>query len=36
MTKDLAMLCNDSDIKTVNTEEFLKEINSRLKGMISL
>ena len=31
MTKDLAMLCNDSDIKSVNTEEFLKEINYRLK-----
>ncbi len=34
MTKDLAMLCEDKDIKTVNTEDFLKEINVRLKTMM--
>ena len=31
MTKDLTMLCSDSDIKSVSTEEFLKEINYRLQ-----
>jgi len=34
MTKDLAMLCNDSDLRAVNTEEFLHEINKRLEKMI--
>ncbi len=34
MTKDLAMLCNDSDLRAVNTEEFLREINKRLEKMI--
>ncbi len=34
MTKDLAMLCEDRDIKTVNTEDFLQEIDRRLKAMI--
>lgn len=34
MTKDLAMLCEDKDIKTVNTEDFLKEIDKRLKPMM--
>jgi len=34
MTKDLAMLCSDSDLKTVNTEEFLREINMRLEKNI--
>ncbi len=34
MTKDLAMLCEDKDIKTVNTEDFLKEIDKRLKPML--
>jgi len=35
MTKDLAMLCTDKDIKTVNTEDFLKEIDKRLKPMMN-
>jgi len=35
MTKDLAMLCEDKDLKTVNTEDFLKEINERLKKMMN-
>ena len=34
MTKDLAMLCSDSDIKSVSTEGFLKEIDYRLKKII--
>lgn len=34
MTKDLAMLCTDSDIQTVNTEGFLKEIEKRLKTVM--
>jgi len=34
MTKDLAMLCEDKDIKTVNTGDFLKEINNRLKPLM--
>jgi len=34
MTKDLAMLCEDKDLKTVNTEDFLKEIDKRLKPMM--
>lgn len=34
MTKDLAMLCDDKDIRPVNTEEFLKEINTRLAAMM--
>ncbi|MCL1865367.1 MAG: NADP-dependent isocitrate dehydrogenase [Spirochaetes bacterium] len=34
MTKDLTMLCSDSDIKSVNTEEFLKEIDYRLKKIL--
>lgn len=34
MTKDLAMLCEDKDIRTVNTEDFLKEIDKRLKAVI--
>lgn len=34
MTKDLALLCEDKDIKAVNTEDFLKEINERLKKII--
>jgi len=34
MTKDLALLCEDKDIKAVNTEEFLQEINQRLKQLI--
>jgi isocitrate dehydrogenase len=35
MTKDLAMLCSDRDIKSVNTEDFLKEIDARLKKMLA-
>jgi isocitrate dehydrogenase len=34
MTKDLAMLCEDKDVKTVNTEDFLKEVNERLKVLL--
>jgi len=34
MTKDLAMLCSDTDLITVNTEGFLREINKRLSSMI--
>lgn len=34
MTKDLSMLCSDSDLKAVNTEDFLREINKRLEKMI--
>lgn len=34
MTKDLAMLCYDKDLITVNTEGFLREINKRLNRMM--
>lgn len=34
MTKDLAMLCSDTDLITVNTEGFLREINKRLGKML--
>ncbi len=34
MTKDLAMLCSDKDLITVNTEGFLREINKRLSRMM--
>ncbi len=34
MTKDLAMLCSDADLKTVSTEEFLREINKRLQKLV--
>lgn len=34
MTKDLAMLCSDKDLITVNTEGFLREINKRLNRMM--
>lgn len=34
MTKDLAMLCEDKDLVTVNTEGFLREIDRRLCKMI--
>ncbi len=34
MTKDLALLCKDKDIITVNTEDFLREIDKRLSKMM--
>ncbi len=34
MTKDLAMLCSDKDLITVNTEGFLREINKRLSRIM--
>lgn len=34
MTKDLAMLCSDKDLITVNTEGFLREIDKRLARMM--
>ncbi|HOP31051.1 MAG TPA: NADP-dependent isocitrate dehydrogenase [Spirochaetota bacterium] len=34
MTKDLAMLCSDKDLITVNTEGFLREIDKRLNRMM--
>lgn len=34
MTKDLAMLCSDKDLITVNTEGFLREIDKRLSRMM--
>lgn len=34
MTKDLAMLCSDTDLITVNTEGFLREINKRLSRIL--
>lgn len=34
MTKDLAMLCSDTDLITVNTEGFLREIDKRLSKML--
>lgn len=34
MTKDLAMLCPDKDLITVNTEGFLREIDKRLSRMM--
>jgi hypothetical protein len=33
MPKDLAMLCTDKDLITVNSEGFLREINKRLSRM---
>jgi isocitrate dehydrogenase len=34
MTKDLALLCEDKDIKAVNTGDFLREINQRLQQFL--
>ena len=35
MTKDLAALCGDRDVRALNTEDFLGEIRSRLETEIS-
>ncbi|HOK02815.1 MAG TPA: NADP-dependent isocitrate dehydrogenase [Spirochaetota bacterium] len=35
MTKDLAALCNDADIVSLNTEGFIREIDKRLKQLIN-
>jgi len=34
MTKDLASLSSTENIKTVNTEEFIKEVRARLEAML--
>ena len=32
MTKDLAALCGDPDVRALNTSEFLREIRDRLEA----
>ena len=34
MTKDLAALCGDGDVRALDTEDFLKEIRSRLEAEV--